>query len=139
MKISSNHLKISSNHLKISSNHLKISSNHLKISSNDLKISLNEFKNFSYDLKISSNNWIYVKTAFLIVVWTYIQMFKGIFNYLKISSYELKISSYEFQKETSTEMYVLHHFKSDKIYNIDHMRILGTEPSSVILSETENI
>ena len=30
----------------------------------------------------------------------------------------------------------LHNFKSDLINNIDHMRILGTEPSSVILSQT---
>ena len=31
----------------------------------------------------------------------------------------------------------IHHFKSDLIYNIDHMHILGTEPLSVILSQTE--
>ena len=30
----------------------------------------------------------------------------------------------------------IHHFKSDLIYNMDHMRISGTEPSSVILSQT---
>ena len=29
----------------------------------------------------------------------------------------------------------IHHFKSDLIYNMDHMRISGTEPSSVILSQ----
>ena len=28
-------------------------------------------------------------------------------------------------------------FKSDLINNMDHMRILGTEPSSVILSQTK--
>ena len=28
----------------------------------------------------------------------------------------------------------IHHFKSDLIYNMDHMRISVTEPSSVILS-----
>ena len=27
----------------------------------------------------------------------------------------------------------IHHFKSDLINNMDHMRISGTEPSSVIL------
>ena len=27
----------------------------------------------------------------------------------------------------------IHHFKSDLIWNMDHMRISGTEPSSVIL------
>ena len=31
----------------------------------------------------------------------------------------------------------IHHFKSDLIYNMDHMRISGTEPSSVILSQTK--
>ena len=29
----------------------------------------------------------------------------------------------------------IHHFKSDLIHNMDHMRISGTEPSSVILSQ----
>ena len=31
----------------------------------------------------------------------------------------------------------IHHFKSDLINNMDHMRISGNEPSSVILSETK--
>ena len=31
----------------------------------------------------------------------------------------------------------LHHFKSDLINNMDHMRISGTEPSSVILRQTK--
>ena len=31
----------------------------------------------------------------------------------------------------------IHHFKSDLINNMDHMRISGTEPSSVILSQTK--
>ena len=30
----------------------------------------------------------------------------------------------------------IHHFRSDLINNMDHMRISGTEPSSVILSQT---
>ena len=30
----------------------------------------------------------------------------------------------------------MHHFKSDLINNMDHMRISGTKPSSVILSQT---
>ena len=30
-----------------------------------------------------------------------------------------------------------HHFKSDLINNMDHMRISGNEPSSVILSQTK--
>ena len=31
----------------------------------------------------------------------------------------------------------IHHFKSDIINDMDHMRISGTEPSSVILSKTK--
>ena len=31
----------------------------------------------------------------------------------------------------------IHHFKSDLINNMDHMGISGTEPSSVILSQTK--
>ena len=31
----------------------------------------------------------------------------------------------------------IHHFESDLINNMDHMRISGTEPSSVILSQTK--
>ena len=31
----------------------------------------------------------------------------------------------------------MHHFKTDLIYNMDHMRISGTEPPSVILSQTK--
>ena len=30
----------------------------------------------------------------------------------------------------------IHHFESDLTYNMDHIRISGTEPSSVILSQT---
>ena len=31
----------------------------------------------------------------------------------------------------------IHHFKSDLINNMDHMRISGTEPSSLILSQNK--
>ena len=31
----------------------------------------------------------------------------------------------------------LHNFQSDLINNMDHMRISGTEPSSVILNQTK--
>ena len=31
----------------------------------------------------------------------------------------------------------IHHFKSDLINNMDHIRISGTEPSSVTLSQTK--
>ena len=33
----------------------------------------------------------------------------------------------------------MHHFKSDLINNMDHMRISGTEPSSVILSQRKKL
>ena len=33
----------------------------------------------------------------------------------------------------------IHHFKSDLINNMDHMRIWGTEPSSVILSQKRSL
>ena len=35
----------------------------------------------------------------------------------------------QIQKETSTFKRCIHHFKSDLIYNMDHMRISGTESS----------
>ena len=31
----------------------------------------------------------------------------------------------------------IHHFKTDLIHKMDHMRISGTEPSSVILCQTK--
>ena len=31
----------------------------------------------------------------------------------------------------------MHHFNSDRINNMDHLRISGTKPSSVILSQTK--
>ena len=40
---------------------------------------------------------------------------------------------FEFQKETSTKTFNLILFN-----NMDHMRISGTEPSSVILSQTQS-
>ena len=33
----------------------------------------------------------------------------------------------------------MHYFKSDVINNMDHMRIPGTEPSSVIISQRKYI
>ena len=44
-----------------------------------------------------------------------------------------KIRSYEYKKRLLLRC--IHHFKSDWINNMDHMRISGTEPSSVILSQ----
>ena len=41
----------------------------------------------------------------------------------------------EIQIETLNN-WCIHHFKSDLIYNMDHKRISGTEPSSVILIQT---
>ena len=40
-------------------------------------------------------------------------------------------------KETSTKLRCIHYFKSDLINNMDYMRISGTEPSSLILSQTK--
>ena len=56
-------------------------------------------------------------------------------NYLHrvidITSFEKHL---EFKK--SVLLRCIHHFESDFINNMDHMRISGTEPSSVILSQT---
>ena len=57
-------------------------------------------------LKISSNNWIYLKTAFYNI---YIQIFKDIFNNFEISSNGVKISSNEF-KISSNELKISRYF-----------------------------
>ena len=48
---------------------------------------------------------------------------------------------FEFRTSLGTSILLLlrciHHFKSDLINNMDHMRISGNEPSSVILSQTK--
>ena len=41
---------------------------------------------------------------------------------------------YEYKKRLLLRC--IHHFKSDLINNMDHMRISGNEPSSVVLSKT---
>ena len=43
----------------------------------------------------------------------------------------------EIQKETSIKMYTP--FNTDLINNMDHMRIWGTEPSSVILGQKSSL
>ena len=43
------------------------------------------------------------------------------------------------QYKTRLLLRCIHHFESDLIYNLDHMRISGTEPSSVILSQTKKV
>ena len=43
----------------------------------------------------------------------------------------------EIQKETSIKMYTP--FNTDLINNMDHMRISGTEPSSVILGQKSSL
>ena len=40
----------------------------------------------------------------------------------------------EFEYEKRLLLWCIHHFKSDLIYKMDHMRITGTEHSSVILN-----
>ena len=42
-----------------------------------------------------------------------------------------------FKYEKRLLLRCIHYFKSDLIYNMDNMRISGTEPSSVILSQTK--
>ena len=56
-------------------------------------------------------------------------------NYICLKSISQKRAekSSEIQKETLPRC--IHHFKSDLINNMDHMRISGTEPSSVVLSQ----
>ena len=43
---------------------------------------------------------------------------------------------YHFKSNYMTSNY-MYHFKSDLINNVDHMRISGSGPSSVILSQTK--
>ena len=43
-----------------------------------------------------------------------------------------------YQYEKRLLLICKHHFDSDVINNMDHMRISGTEPSSVIFSQTKN-
>ena len=59
-------------------------------------------------------------------------------GFLKENKYYHLPYAYLIWIETYTEMYTnVHHFKSDLINKVDHMRISGTEPSSVILSQTK--
>ena len=44
-----------------------------------------------------------------------------------------------FKYEKRLLLRCIHHFKSDLINKMDHMRISATEPSSVILSQTKSI
>ena len=48
-----------------------------------------------------------------------------------------QISNRKYEYEKRLLLRCIHHFKSDLINNMDHMRISGTEPSSVILSQTK--
>ena len=50
---------------------------------------------------------------------------------------DLFLYCYEREYEKRLLLRCIHHFKSDLINNMDHMRISGTEPSSVILSQTK--
>ena len=50
----------------------------------------------------------------------------------------LKFSSIVYEIKKRLLLRCLHHFKSDLINNMDHMCISGTEPSSVILSQTKS-
>ena len=46
-----------------------------------------------------------------------------------------KANEVKFKKRLLPRCTCMHHFKSDIINDMDHMRISGTEPSSVILSQ----
>ena len=46
-------------------------------------------------------------------------------------------SSEKFEYKKILLLRLIHHFKSDLINNMDHMRISGNEPSPVILSQTK--
>ena len=50
---------------------------------------------------------------------------------------KIHVSDMEFQMRLLLRC--IHHFESDFINNMDHMRISGTEPSSVILSQNKVI
>ena len=46
--------------------------------------------------------------------------------------YEVKVLTLSYEYKKRLLLRCIHHFKSDWINNMDHMRISGTEPSSVI-------
>ena len=60
-------------------------------------------------------------------VLTYIELFEDIFKYLKISS--------NMKRDFYLDVYTI--LNRDLINNMDHMRISGNEPSSVILGQTK--
>ena len=61
-------------------------------------------------------------------------VFNEIGNVSSLSSV-YRIFEFELKYKKRLLLRCIHHFKSDLIYNLDHMRISGTEPSSVILSQ----
>ena len=69
------------------------------------------------------------------------EVFTGIFNQARLNKPECALNSSFAVKGKRYKKRILlrciHHLKSDLIYNMDHMRISGNEPSSVILSQTE--
>ena len=56
---------------------------------------------------------------------------------LKITHQGISWRYTEYKYKKRLLLRCIHHFKSDLINNMDHMRISGTEPSSVILSQTK--
>ena len=56
-------------------------------------------------------------------------------NFVKMILFKFEKMSLNYKKRLLLRC--IHHFKSDLIYNMDHKRISGTQPSSVILSQTK--
>ena len=85
------------------------------------------------------------------MIYTYLKWFEPIFKYgwhgtihyfivfgdeLNLGINDLKLHC-NFNMKKRLLLRCIHHFKSDLIHNMDHMRISGTEPSSVIFSQTK--
>ena len=56
-------------------------------------------------------------------------------TWLHVPSETLWSNNSDIHQVVEIQIETIHHFESDLI-NMDHMRISGTEPSSVILSQT---
>ena len=72
--------------------------------------------------------------------WVFFPSDNAVIPLFKIVLFQERIYVLNFQlivhiRETSAKMYS--HFKSDIVNDMDHMRISGTAPSSVILSKTK--
>ena len=71
----------------------------------------------------------YKATTFLWDTFTY-------FNYFFLFGIPVGYSVFSFKFKKRLVLRCIHHFESDWINSMNHMRISGTEPSSVTLSQT---